>query len=156
MHLVAEGIAPGQGNLLAEEILSKEDKEIDQTDIENTVVQLYEEASNSLVKTQLSIIAKKYTKSYLLKKYPNLTKFAIDKARKYTSIGDLVESESSHIRQKMSPQQMDHALDFFSNPTFNQVLAFGTRCLKLENGQKLDIFISCCKNKLTLLHDQNV
>ena len=68
MHLVAEGIAPGQGNLLAEEILSKEDKEIDQTNIENTVVQLYEEASNSLVKTQLlSIIAKKFTKSYLLK-----------------------------------------------------------------------------------------
>ena len=37
-------------------------------DIENTIVQLYEEASNSLVKTKLlSIIANKYTKSYLLK-----------------------------------------------------------------------------------------
>ena len=35
--------------------------------IENTIVQLYEEASNSLVKTQLlSIIANKDTKSYLL------------------------------------------------------------------------------------------
>ena len=60
LHLVAEGIAPGQGNLFAEEILSKEDKEIDRTNIENTIVQLYKEASNSLVKTQLlSIIAKK-------------------------------------------------------------------------------------------------
>ena len=54
-------------------------------------------------------------------------------------MGDSVQSENSQFRQKMSPQQIDHAMDFFSNPTFNQVLAFGTKCLKLENGQKLDI-----------------
>ncbi|CAC5391099.1 unnamed protein product [Mytilus coruscus] len=43
------------------------------------------------------------------------------------------------FRQRLDQDKLAHALEFFFNPTFNQVCSFGTRDLKLQNGEVIQI-----------------
>ena len=144
LNVISETIASGQGQALIDEYLKQKTIELDTLTkhAEDTIITLYEEAADSSTRAHiLLILANKYSKSYLLKSYPILTKCAIDKARKIKRIvlPDKSQSSSTNFRQKMDPIKMEHAIEYFSDPAFNQNRVFCSRSVKLENGEKLDI-----------------
>ena len=82
-----------------------------------------------------------YSKTELLQLVPGLTKFRIDEARKHayrTKPGQLIETPSI-TRSRLDPVKVDHFLDFTSSPSYLQDVAYGTKTLKLSNGEKMEI-----------------
>ncbi|CAC5397247.1 unnamed protein product [Mytilus coruscus] len=73
---------------------------------------------------------------------PGVTVHAIDEAHKHATkigAGMSVPSKEPAKRQKMDREKLDHALDFFFDPTFHQITAFGTKEMKLSSGTLLTI-----------------
>ena len=114
----------------------------EENSLASRLVTLYNEASSWYTQQQiLSLFAGDYTKTELLKLVPGLTKFRIDEARKHafqTKPGELIEPPTI-TRSRLDPAKVDHFLDFISSPSFLQDVAYGTKTLKLSNGEKIDI-----------------
>ncbi|XP_062603565.1 uncharacterized protein LOC134265362 [Saccostrea cucullata] len=73
---------------------------------------------------------------------PGLTVHAIDQARKHSSQfgpGTNITKGEPFKRQKLSKEKLDHALDFFFDPTFHQVTAFGTKNMTMSTGLSITI-----------------
>lgn len=72
---------------------------------------------------------------------PGLTKWRIDKARKHAFLNEPGQQiEPPQIkRSRMHPAKVDHFLDFVSSPSFLQDVAYGTKKLKLSDGDTLEI-----------------
>ncbi len=72
---------------------------------------------------------------------PGLTKYRIDEARKHAALsgpGKPVEVPTVR-RARMDPVKVGHFIDFISSPFYLLDVAFGTKSLKLANGEVLDI-----------------
>ena len=106
------------------------------------LVTLYNEASNWYTRQQiLSVFVGDYSKTELLAFIPGLTKWRIDEARKHafrTSPGHLIDPPVIH-RCRLDPVKVDHFLDFISSPSFLQDVAYGTKNLKLSDGETIEI-----------------
>ena len=108
------------------------------------LVKLYKEAESWYTRQQiLSSFVSWHSKTELLQLIPGLTKWRIDEARRHASLvgpGEAVELPAIH-RCRMDPVKVDHFLDFISSPSFLQdaYVAYGTKTLKLSDGQRLEI-----------------
>lgn len=72
---------------------------------------------------------------------PGLTKWRIDQARKHAAlVGPGKPKELPEIRRtRLDPVRVDHFVDFIASPHYLQDVAFGTKFLKLSNGEKMEI-----------------
>ena len=64
-----------------------------------------------------------------------------DEARKHAFInkrGHPIEPPQLQ-RSRLDPAKVDHFLDFIASPSFLQDVAYGTKTLKLSDGEKLEI-----------------
>ena len=138
-----DAIAPGNSSWLLKQVFTKHlvgrsaSADSEEDSLVSRLVTLYNEASSLYTQQQiLSLFAGDYTKTELLKLVPGLTKFRIDKARKHafqTKPGELIEPPTI-TRSRLDPAKVDHFLDFISSPSFLQDVAYGTKTLKLSNG----------------------
>ena len=114
--------------------------------VEDTLVArlviLYEEAAYWYTRQQiLSLFVNDYSKSELLALIPGLSKWRIDEARKHafqTKPGQPIDPPRI-TRCRLGAVKVDHFLDFLSSPSVLQDVAYGTRTLKLESGESLEI-----------------
>ena len=68
-----------------------------------------------------------------------LTRWIIDQARSHAASVDAGQpvDRKSIYRTRSDPVQTDHFLDFISQPTYLQDVAFGTKKLRLESGEEI-------------------
>ncbi|CAC5390369.1 unnamed protein product [Mytilus coruscus] len=140
-------IAPGQGDILLDAMSNDKKSTADTSsseDITSTIVRLYNESTDTGYKVKiLSIIVNKHSKSTLQEMIPGITVYRIDQARQHAllygrgSEEDLVHTQQK--RQRMDKSKLAHAVNFFTDPSFIQLVACGTRELNLDNGEKLVI-----------------
>jgi len=144
VETVLDAIAPGQSTWLFQQVTENYGKASDTEMPENVLlgrlVKLYNEATSWYTRQQiLSIFVKDHSKSELLSILPGLTKWRIDEARKHATIttpGELIQPPTLQ-RCRLEPSKVDHFLDFISSPSFLQDVAYGTKTLKLSDGEKL-------------------
>ena len=145
---VLDAIAPGNSSWLLKKVFTKHQTghsvsaASEEDSLVSRLMTLYNEASSWYTQQQiLSLFAGDYTKTELLKLMPGLTKFRIDEARRHAfqnKPGELIEPPII-TRSRLDPTKVDHFLDFISSPSFLQDVAYGTKTLKLSNGEKIDI-----------------
>ncbi|CAG2239924.1 unnamed protein product [Mytilus edulis] len=83
--------------------------------LQQLIIQLYNESSDRNAKIQLLSMLK------------------------YAFAGVPLPKKEKFTRQRIDTRKLDHALDFFFDPTFHQVSSFGTKELKLSSGEVLQI-----------------
>ncbi|XP_069133200.1 uncharacterized protein [Argopecten irradians] len=128
-------IAPGQAKELLDMITSKQSntngKGNSNSDLMNTVVHLNGATEDNFIRCQLlSLLSRSMSKAELLGCIPELTTYRIDQKPKECT---------KYKRMRMDPEKMEHALAFFFNPAFYQIASYGTRELKLDTGEMLQI-----------------
>ncbi|XP_064653010.1 uncharacterized protein LOC135503381 [Lineus longissimus] len=126
--LVLHLLAPGQEDELMA-LVQPVPSNIDDS-LAATVIKCYDEANTWFTKRQiLSILA------------VNRTKSQIDQARKHArDVGQAQPVPLEPItRSRLDNVKVDHFLDFISRPEFVQDVAYGTRTMKLSNGEKIEI-----------------
>ncbi|KAK3083632.1 hypothetical protein FSP39_000517 [Pinctada imbricata] len=98
-----------------------------------------------MVRTQiLSVVVNQYSKAELLSLIPGLTKHQIDKARKHAFMFGPGKKDETAVsttlhRQKMDRTKMVHAVEFFSDPSYTQIVSYGTKDMTLDSGQVVTI-----------------
>ncbi|XP_061171627.1 uncharacterized protein LOC133181099 [Saccostrea echinata] len=105
---------------------------------------MYHNIKDANVKCQLlSLVVNRCSKTELLTKFPEVTKHQIDKARRHAFVNGpgsgVQQTVSSQHRQRINFAKLQHAVDFFSDPSFNQISSYTTRNLKLDSGDILVI-----------------
>jgi len=144
---VLESIAPGNASWLYQQVMQRRTRlQVAEGTVEDTLVArlvtLYEEAAYWYTRQQiLSLFVTDYSKTELLALIPGLSKWRIDEARKHafqTKPGQPIDPPRI-TRCRLDAVKVDHFLDFLSSPSFLQDVAYGTRALKLESGQSLEI-----------------
>ncbi|CAG2218847.1 unnamed protein product [Mytilus edulis] len=153
-------IAPGQSQelkklIMPEMITSKTPTE---SDLTNSVLKLYEETTNSNLKSQiLSVIARKMTKQELLRHIPDLTVYKIDQARLLSvTQGITIPEKVKQPRSRMDQVKLQHALDFFFDPCFVQIVSFGTRNINLDTGEHItipDVVRTSCHSQIIQMYE---
>ena len=148
MATVLDAIAPGQSKWLLQQVIGRnslaadQDGNLTEKSLLASLITLYNEATSWYTRQQiLSVFVGDYSKTELLKFIPGLTKWRIDEARKHAFIaspGKLIDPPVLQ-RCRLEPVKVDHFLDFISSPCFLQDVAYGTKTLKLSNGEKIDI-----------------
>ena len=70
-----------------------------------------------------------------------LSKWRIDQARKHAAlVGPGRPKDPPEIRRtRLDPVRVDHFIDFIASPHYLQDVAFGTKVLKLSNGEHMEI-----------------
>ena len=148
MATVLDAIAPGQSKWLLQQVIGRnslaadQDGNLTEKSLLASLITLCNEATSWYTRQQiLSVFVGDYSKTELLKFIPGLTKWRIDEARKHAFIaspGKLIDPPVLQ-RCRLEPVKVDHFLDFISSPCFLQDVAYGTKTLKLSNGEKIDI-----------------
>ena len=71
--------------------------------------------------------------------YEPLTHWQIKQARKHAKEQGpgIPEEKTLHHRVRLPMEKVDHFIDFINRPYFYQDVAYGTRILKLDTGEKL-------------------
>ena len=89
----------------------------------------------------LSLFADDFSRAELQEMIPGLSKWRIDQARQHaTEAGKgqpLLEIPS--FRTRIEHEKVDHFVEYISRPEFVQDVAFGTKTLKLDSGEKITI-----------------
>lgn len=143
---VLQCIAPGQSNALLD-LIKKDDTQpplssSHDSELVNRLVILFEESSSWSTKREiLSLFVQDYTKAQLMTMIPGLSKWRIDEARKHAALvgpGRPIELPETH-RLRLNPVKVDHFVDFISSPNYLQDVAFGTKAIKLSNGEEFKI-----------------
>lgn len=138
-------IAPNQGLKLKKIVMDTQTiPQNNNQEVLKVLCQLYANSKDNSSRCQvLSLIVNQYPKSELLAIFPNITKYQIDKARKHAFVfgpGAVIRTEpTKHNRQRMDISKISHAIEFFSDPSFLQIVFYGTRDLKLDSGEILTI-----------------
>ena len=106
------------------------------------LVKAHNEAPSWQTKRQiLSLFANDFSRSELQKLIPGLSKWRIDQARDHaTKIGrGQTVPEKKIFRRRIDNAKVDHFLDYISRPQLLQDVAFGTKTLRLDSGEKIII-----------------
>ena len=143
--LVREVIASNDGKKLFQEMkcATPENLNIEVDDVTKSLINAYKNANNRNTKTQiLSLYAHKYSVSTLKKLHSPCGKLStrqIRQARCHASIlgpGSILEQKKHHrVRNDMS--KVDHFIEFVNRPYFYQDVSYGSKLLKLDNGQTI-------------------
>lgn len=139
-------IAPGQSNalfdLMKKDCTSSSCSSSKDGELINRLVMLYEESTSWPTKREiLSLFVQDYTKAQLMTIIPGLSKWRIDEARRHAALfgpGRPLEVPEVH-RLRLNPVKVDHFIDFISSPNYLQDVAFGTKTIKLSNGEAFEI-----------------
>ena len=139
--LVCNMVAPESGAQLYETFTSQRGME-PSSDLE-ALMTAYRNAKTSGLRTQiLSIYAFRYPIAVLIKlhePYGKLTRYQVKRARKHAKLhgpGTIPEKELKH-RTRLDMGKVDHFLEFANRPYFYQDVAYGSRILKLDSGEKI-------------------
>lgn len=103
----------------------------------------YRDAPTKSVKPQiLSLYAFQFSAAKLMKyhePYETLTRWQIKQARNHAKEKGpgLPQEKTFHHRIRLPMAEVDHFIDFINRPYFYQDVAYGTRVIKLETGEKL-------------------
>ena len=144
---VLESIAPGNVAWLYQQVIQRRTRlqtteGIVEAKLVNRLVILYEKAAYWYTRQQiLSLFINDYSKTKLLNLILGLSKWRVDEARKHTfqNKPGLPIDPPKITRCRLDAVKVDHFLDFLSSPSSLQDVAYGTRTLKLESGQSLEI-----------------
>ena len=112
------------------------------TGIVEVLIKAYNQADSWQTKRQiLSLFANDFTQSELQDIVPGLSKWRIDQARQHTTVAGKGQPplESPIYRTKIDPVKVDHFINFISRPEFVQDVAFGTKTMKLDSGERIII-----------------
>ena len=150
VELALDCLAPGQATVLLSQLIEDSERREKQNSAKNAdsselsrLIKLYEEANSWFIKRQiLSVFVNDYTKARLQQLIPRLSIWAIDEARKHAAkigLGKPVQQMENITRTRLDPNKVDHFLDFISRPNFLQDVAYGTKTLKLSNGELIEI-----------------
>ena len=114
------------------------------SDYKSTVdlLRVYHEAENRQTQLQiLSMFAKHFSKKELREMIPGLSKWQIDQARRNAAEegpGQPVVAEPIK-RTRLDPVKTNHFVNFIASANFIQDVAYGTKELKLDSGEKIPI-----------------
>ncbi|KAK3735536.1 hypothetical protein QZH41_005013 [Actinostola sp. cb2023] len=108
----------------------------------DVLIKAHDQSESWQTKTQiLSLFANDFSRTELQQLVPGLSKWRIDQARRHateTGKGQLtLEKAIFHI--KIDPVKVDHFINFISRPELLQDVAFGTKTLKLDSGERIII-----------------
>ena len=142
--IVCEIIAPNAGDELLQSCVQLSDLRTECASADLVaLMQAYKNAPTRNLKTQiLSLYAYRYPMKKLQQlhePYESISTWQIKKARTHArecGPGLSVEKSSSY-RVRLDTTLVDHFIDFINRPYFYQDVAFGTRKLKLNNGQEV-------------------
>lgn len=136
-----ECIAPGQSRELLKlitEPTTMDDKPANE--IMKTLISLFDKAPTRQARLKLlAVFVQHFTKTQLKEMVPGLTTWKIEEARKYADDWDLFEPKGTVIRYRLDEKKVDHFIDFISSPYYLQDVAYGTRKIRLSNGEVIEI-----------------
>jgi hypothetical protein len=149
VHIVGELVAPGQGHKLLEaadvaDAFSTDEHAIssDSSPLLDNLVHVYSASQTWQEKRKLlSIFCGLYTKEKLQEIIPGLTSYAISAARQHAEdigVGADIPAKTI-IRSRLSEDQVDHFLDFLSDPMYLKTCSYGSREITLSSGDQLEI-----------------
>ena len=143
--LVCEVVAPNARHDLFDALCKSRPKETED-DISKEVTLLmtaYRDAPTKTVKLQiLSLYAYGFSTEKLMKyhePYEPLTRWQVKQARKHAKEKGpgMPQEKTFQHRIRLPMVKVDHFIDFINRPYFYQDVAYGTRVIKLETGEKL-------------------
>ena len=108
----------------------------------DVLIKVYEQADHWQTKRQiLSLFADDFSRAELQEMIPGLSKWRIDQARQHATEAGKGQPlpEIPSFRRKIDPEKVDHFIEYISRPQFLQDVAFGTKNLKLDSGEKIII-----------------
>ena len=134
-------LAPGcEVDLWRATIKSVPADESKDADVIEGLVEAYKSAENRETRLQLlSLFVNKFSKSQLQEIVPGVSKRQIDDARKHADLrGPGMQVNPPEIRRmRLKPAKTDHFLQFISTSSLLQDVAYGTKTIKLDSGEKL-------------------
>ena len=145
--VVCDEIAPNDGKQLFEAMRYTDLEKPDPiaNDLVRTLMNAYKKATNRCTKTQiLSLYAYKYSVSTLKKlhlPYGKLSTRQIHRARCHArSLGPgSVPEQKIHHCVHIDMSKVDHFIEFINRPYFYQDVSFGTKLLKLDSGETIEM-----------------
>ena len=108
----------------------------------DVLIKAYEQADHWQTKRQiLSLFADDFSRAELQEMISGLSKWRIDQARQHATEAGKGQPlpELPRFRAKIDREKVDHFIEFISRPEFVQDVAFGTKTLKLDSGEKIII-----------------
>jgi len=112
------------------------------SDLIDGLIEAHNQAHSWQTKRQiLSLFANDFSRLELQKMIPGLSKWRIDQARNHateTGKGQPI-LEKPIYRARIETAKVDHFLDYISRPELLQDVAFGTKTLKLDSGERVII-----------------
>ena len=106
------------------------------------LVKAYEQAGHWQTKRQiLSLFADDFSRAELQQMIPGLSKWRVDQARQHATEAGKGQPlhEIPSFRTRIDREKVDHFIEYISRPEFVQDVAFGTKTLKLDSGEKIII-----------------
>ncbi|XP_022777782.1 uncharacterized protein LOC111319236 [Stylophora pistillata] len=85
----------------------------------------------------LSLFANDFSRRELQTLIPGLTKWRIDQARQHATEAGC--SRTNNLPKKNRSGKVDHFISYISQPQLHQDVAFGTKTLKLDSGERITI-----------------
>ncbi|KXJ26973.1 hypothetical protein AC249_AIPGENE9994 [Exaiptasia diaphana] len=132
-----------ESQLVDEEPSASKIKHFDlESDLIDTLVKAHNEAQSWQTKRQiLSLFANDFSRSELQKILPGLSKWRIDQARDHATKAGRGQpiAEKTITRTRIENDKVEHFIDFISRPEYLQDVAFGTKTLKLDSGERIAI-----------------
>ena len=112
------------------------------SDLIDALLQAHNEAQSWQTKRQiLSLFANGFSRLELQKMIPGLSKWRIDQARNHateTGKGQPILKKPIY-RERIENVKVDHFFGYISRPELLQDVAFGTKTLKLDSGERVII-----------------
>ena len=103
------------------------------------LLEVYSQSESRHTRLQiLSMFARHFSRSELKEMIPGLSKWQIDQARRHAvEEGPGQQVLPTPIRRKrLDPAKTSHFVSFIARPNFLQDVAYGTKELKLDSGEK--------------------
>ena len=141
--LVCEVVAPNAKDDLFQALskLSSRESEDDLSKELSVLMTASRDAPTKSVKLQiLSLYAYRFSTEKLLRydePYEPLTRWQIKQARKHAKEKGIPQEKTVQHRIRLPFATVDHFINFANRPYFYQDVAYGTRVIKLETGEKL-------------------
>lgn len=112
------------------------------TGLIGSLIEAHNQAESWQTKRQiLSVFANDFSRSELQGLIPGLSKWRIDQARSHAAqVGKGQPlKEKAIYRARIDNTKVDHFLDYIARPELLQDVAFGTKTLKLDSGERIVI-----------------
>ena len=108
------------------------------------MIKAYDQAESWQTKRQiLSLFANEFSRRELQTLIPGLTKWRIDQARQLQHTTEAGKGqavpEQTIFRKRIDQGKVDHFISYISQPQLHQDVAFGTKTLKLDSGERIII-----------------